>query len=604
MKPSDFGKKIAHIDLTKRTVEVRPAPEDWVQKFVGGRGLGVRYVLENGTDVDPLSPDNLLCLMNGPLSGTETSMSGRWAAVTRSPLTGTVTDSHQGGWTGARVRWAGFDGLVIAGRASEPVYLFIEDGEIEIRSAADAWGKGIHDTVALYRERYGEKNLSVNAIGQAGENLSRFAACVNEDDRAFGRGGVGAVCGSKNLKAVVIRAGLKKSDVKDKEAWVAARKEALAGIRDEKNITSPKKGGLSVYGTNVLMNVTNSIGALGVRNSQLTSYGEKAEGLSGEHVEQNLLSGNPTCHACPVACKKEVTITDGPYKGLKMESVEYEPAWSLGANCDVSDVRAVAKLIDQCNDYGLDPIELGNVYSVFMECSERGATNGEKLDWGDDAAMVKFTEDLAYRRGVGDALAEGAVRTAEHFGHPELAMAVKGQAVPAYDPRGLKGMGLGYATSNRGACHLRAYTAAAELGVIGIEADPLEWRGKGELVMTFQDLAAFSDSLDLCKFSAFAEGADEYAHQYSAAMGVAYGPDDVMKAGERIYNLERYYNNLAGFREGSDTLPARFTEEASTLSGSKGHVSELADMLAEYYTARGWRDGVVPDEKLKELGIL
>ncbi|MFK7894478.1 MAG: aldehyde ferredoxin oxidoreductase family protein [Myxococcota bacterium] len=603
MDARTFGENIARIDLSKGTVETRPAPREWVRKYIGGRGLGVRYVLENGADVEPLSPENVLCFMNGPLSGSEVSMSGRWAAVTKSPLTGTVTDSHQGGWSGARVRWAGFDGLVFEGKADHPVYVFIEDGQIEIRDARDTWGLGIHETVAFYQERYGKKNLSVNAIGQAGERLSRFAVWVNEDDRAFGRGGTGAIGGSKNLKAIIVRAKNTKSTVPDKEAWQGARKVALDAIRDEANITSPKKGGLSVYGTNVLMNVTNSIGALGVRNSQLTSFGERAESLSGEYVEENILTGNPTCHACPVACKKEVTIKDGPWKGLKMESVEYEPAWALGSNCDVDDIRSVAKLIDQCNDYGLDPIELGNVYSVFMECSELGVTNGASLDWGDDARMVELTEQLALREGIGDALADGAVRAAAHFGKPELAMAVKGQAVPAYDPRGLKGMGLGYATSNRGACHLRAYVAAAELGVIGIEADPLEWKGKGELVQVFQDLAAFSDSLDLCKFSAFAQGAEEYATQWSGATGEAFSADDVMAAGERVYNLERYYNNLAGFREGSDTLPKRFTEEASTLSGSKGHVSELDSMLEEYYAVRGWKDGVVPEEKLKALQI-
>jgi aldehyde:ferredoxin oxidoreductase len=603
MDARTFGRDIAHINLTKGTVEKRPAPEEWVRKYVGARGLGVRYVLENGPEIEALSPKNILCFMNGPLSGSEMSMSGRWAAVTKSPLTGTVTDSHQGGWSGARVRWAGFDGLVFEGKADHPVYVFIEDGQIEIRDARDAWGKGIHETVAFYQERYGKKNLSVNAIGQAGENLSKFAVWVNEHDRAFGRGGTGAVGGSKNLKAIIVRAANKKSTVPDKDVWQAARKQSLDTIRDEKNITSPKKGGLSVYGTNVLMNVTNSIGALGVRNSQLTSFGERAESLSGEYVEEHLLSGNPTCHACPVACKKEVEIKDGPWKGLKMESVEYEPAWALGSNCDVDDIRSVAKLIDQCNDFGLDPIELGNVYSVFMECSELGMTNGESLSWGDDTQMVALTEKLALRQGIGDKLADGAVIAANHFGRPEAAMACKGQAIPAYDPRGLKGMGLGYATSNRGACHLRAYVAAAELGVIGIEADPLEWKGKGELVMTFQDLAAFSDSLDLCKFSAFAQGADEYAAQWSGAMGVECTPEDVMKAGERVYNLERFYNNLGGFREGSDTLPKRFTEEASTLSGSKGHVSELDQMLEEYYKVRGWQDGVVPDAKLKELQI-
>jgi aldehyde:ferredoxin oxidoreductase len=605
MKLRDFGSRMAHVDLTTRTLEMKSTPDGWVEKYIGARGLGVRYVLENGPDVDALSPANVLCFMNGPLTGSEANMSGRWAAVTKSPLTGTVTDSHQGGWSAARFRWADFDGLIISGKADAPVYLFIEDGKLDIRDASDLWGLGIHDTVATLRERYGEKDLTVNAIGQAGENLVRYAAWVNEDDRAFGRGGTGAVGGSKNLKAIVIRASRKKSEVADEEAWRAARRAGLDAIRDEGNITSPKKGGLSVYGTNVLMNITSKIGALGTRNSQVTTFGDRAEGISGEYVVDEILSGNPTCHACPVACKKEVTIKDGPYAGLKMESVEYEPAWSLGSNCDNGDIRSIAKLIDQCNDYGMDPIELGNVFSAYMEASEKGYTAaGEPLlAWGDEAAMVRLTEETALRRGIGDVLAEGTAGTARHFGHPEIGMECKGQAVAAYEPRGMKGMGLGYATSNRGGCHLRGYVAASELSVVPGATDPLEWRGKGELVKLFQDLAAFSDSMDLCKFSAFAFSADDYASHYATAMGTAFSADDVLEAGERIYNLERHYNNLAGFREGSDTLPDRYTKEPSPSPGSKGHVCELDQMLEEYYAARGWQDGVVPQEKLDALDI-
>jgi aldehyde:ferredoxin oxidoreductase len=603
MELRKYGEAIAHIDLAAGSWAMRPAPRDWVEKYVGARGLGVRYVLEAGPEVDPLGPDNLLCFLNGPLSGSETSMSGRWACVTKSPLTGTVTDSHQGGWTAARVRWAGFDGLVFEGRAASPVYAYVEDGEISLRDASEVWGKSVHETVAFFKARYGEKNLAVNTIGQAGETGCLFAAWLNDDDRAFGRGGTGAVGGAKNLKAIVVKAAPRKSVVPDRDRWAEVRKQALATIRNEDNITSPKKGGLSVYGTNVLMNATNQIGALPTRNSQLTSFGDRAEKISGEWVEQNVLVADPTCHACPVACKKEVEITEGPWKGLRMESVEYEPAWSVGSNCDNDDIGSVAKLIDQCNDYGMDPIELGNVLSMYMEATEKGWLDGHGLAWGDTQAMVALTEDIAFARGEGEVLARGVAGAAEALGHPEIAMHCKGQAVPAYDPRGLKGMGLGYATSNRGACHLRAYVAAAELGVIPVEADPLAWQGKGELVKVFQDLHAFSDSLDLCKFSAFAQGADEYAAQFSAAMGGAFTPDDVMLAGERIYNLERHYNNLAGFREGSDRLPDRYTQEPSTSQGSKGHVSELADMLAEYYAVRGWKDAVVPDEKLRELRI-
>ena len=609
MKPRDFiegRSRIAHVDLSRRSIAYRPIPEAWARQYIGARGLGVRYLLEAGPAVEPLSGENPLCFLTGPLTGSEVSMSGRWAAVTKSPLTGTVTDSHQGGWSGARLRWAGLDGMVFTGAASAPLYAYVEDGELELRDATEIWGAGIHQTVRFFQERYGEKNLSVCAIGPAGETLCRFAAWLNEDDRAFGRGGTGAVGGHKKLKAIVIKAGLQHAEVPDAERWKQVRREALDAIRDEKHITSPRKGGLSVYGTNVLMSLVSKMGGLGTRNSQETSFGERAELISGEYVKEHILVDDPTCHACPVACKKEVEIRDGPYAGLRMESVEYEPAWALGANCDNSDVRSIAKMIDQCNDLGMDPIELGNVLSMFMEASERGWTDGSRLAWGDQEAMVALVEDIAQRRGAGQFLAEGTARAAAHLAHPEISMTVKGQALPAYDPRGLKGMGLGYATSNRGACHLRAYVAAAELGVVPGEAqplDPLEWKGKGELVKIFQDLAAFSDSLDLCKFSAFAEGAEAYAEQYAAAMGIPYTSDDVMLAGERIYNLERRYNNLAGIAEGSDTLPARFTREPSRQPGSKGHVSELEQMLEEYYAVRGWKNGVVPEGKLRSLGI-
>jgi len=407
---------------------------------------------------------------------------------------------------------------------------------------------------------------------------------------------------------VVIKSEKKIVKAADRDALKRAHERALKGIMAEENITSPRKGGLSVYGTNVLTNITNGIGAYPTKNSQVTSFGKHAETLSGEWVKENILVNDPTCHACPVACKKEVEVKEGPWKGLRMESVEYEPCWSVGANCGNPDARTVAKMIDLANDYGVDAIEVGHPISVWMEASQRGYTNGEgKLEWGDPMGMTEAVRMIGMREGFGDVLAEGTNATAKYFGHPELAMTVKGQAIPAYDPRGLKGMGIGYATSNRGACHLRAYTPAAELGVMpfgSLKVDPLEWKGKGELAMIFQNVHAFSDSLDLCKFSAFAEGADEYAQQYSAMVGVPFTADDVLKTGERIYNLERYYNNLAGLGEGSDYLPKRFLEEPSDQPGSKGHVCELDKMLAEYYEKRGWVNGVVPEAKLKELEII
>ncbi len=602
-----YANKIGFVDLTAGKVEYGDAPEEWKLKYIGGRGLGVKYVYENGPQVEPLSPENILCFMNGPLTGSEANMSGRMAVVTKSPLTGTVTDSHHGGWSAARLRWAGFDGLIFQGKADKPVYAYVTQDKVELLDASEVWGMGVHDTVKFFQNKYGEKDLSVITIGQAGEKLVKFACWMNEDDRASGRGGTGCVGGSKNLKAVVIDAKKKITKAENRDAWKPAHTRALKVIMAEENITSPRKGGLSVYGTNVLMNITSSIGGLPTKNSMLTSYGDNAEKISGEYVKENLLVNDPTCHACPVACKKEVEVKDGPYKGLHMESVEYEPAWSVGANCGNNDARLVAKMIDLANDYGFDAIEMGHPISIWMEASEKGYTKDEgKLEWGDPDGMTRAAAMIGMREGFGDVMAEGSNATAAYFGHPELAMTCKGQGIPAYDPRGIKGEGLGYATSNRGACHLRAYTPAAELGVMpfnSLKVDPLAWKGKGELVMIFQDVHAFSDSMDLCKFSAFAMGADEYAQQYSAMVGVPFTADDVLKTGERIYNLERYYNNLNGFGEGSDTLPKRFTEEASTMPGSEGHVCELDDMLAEYYDKRGWNNGVVPEAKLKELEI-
>ena len=608
MEMGGFANRMVHVDLTNGLVEYKEIPEEWARKYIGARGLGVKYVFENGPTVDPLSPDNILCFMNGPLTGTAANMSGRMAIVTKSPLTGTVTDSHHGGWSAARLRWAGFDGLIFKGRSPKPVYAYIENDTVELRDASDVWGMGVHDTVKHFQAQYGEKDLTVIAIGQAGENQVRFASWVNENDRASGRGGTGCVGGSKNLKAVVIKAKKNLPKPANREAWKKAHDRALNVIMDEANITSPRKGGLSLYGTNVLMNITNTMGALPSWNGKVTGYGDECENLSGEHVYDHILVNNPTCHACPVACKKEVELKDGVYKGLRMESVEYESAWALGANSGHHEINAVVKMIDQCNDYGMDTIELGNMFSTYMELSEHAHLNGHgTLAWGDWERMIQLTEMIAYRQGVGDALAEGGARFAAAMGHPESSNSVKGQSIPAYDPRGMKGMGIAYATSNRGACHLRAYTPAAELNLMpfkSVYSDPLDWTDKGELTKAFQDIHAFSDSLDLCKFSAFAQGMDEYVSQYAAFCGIDFTVEDGLIAGERIYNLERYYNNLAGLGEGSDYLPHKFTHEPSTEPGNLGHVCELDYMLADYYRLRGWKNGVVPEEKLRELQII
>ena len=597
-----YANRVARIDLTTGTVSYEEINEQDALLYIGARGLGVKFLFDNGPQVDPLGPDNMLALVNGPLTGSEATMSGRLAFVTKSPLTGTIVDSHMGGWSAARLRWAGFDALLFTGKSETPVYAYVEDGTVELRPAGDIWGHGVHDTVTHFGDRYGADDLSVMAIGQAGENEVAFAAFINEDDRAAGRGGTGAVAGSKQLKAIVVKAD--KSTMPraaDREKWKPAHERALKTIMDSE-VLAPKAGGLSLYGTNVLMNPVNAIGGLAYRNSQETTW-DKAEKLSGETVRETILVAEPTCHACPVACKKEVEITSGPYAGLRMESLEYEPAWALGANCDNDDIGVVAKIIDLCNDYGMDAIEIGHTFSMYMEATEKEYVDGAGLSWGDGAGMVDLATQVATRQGFGATLAGGTARAAESLGHPEIAMTVKGQAVAAYDPRGLKGEALGYATSNRGACHLRAYTPASELLGIPVKTDPLAWEGKGELVKIFQDLHAFSDSLDLCKFSAFSEGAEEYAMQYEAIVGVPMTADKVMLIGERIYNLERHFNNLLGFAGDADSLPQRYLDEPGT-GGAAGSVVELDEMKADYYAGRGWEDGVVPEAKLRELQII
>jgi len=618
-----FHDRVGRVDLSGGDVRYEGIDTEDAKKYIGARGLGVKYVFEQGPDVDPLGPDNLLAFMNGPLTGTQTTMSGRIAVVTKSPLTGTVTDSHHGGWSGARLKWAGFDGLLFEGQADDPVYAVVEDGEVELRDASHLWGQGVHDTLddieGDVEGAYG-KNLSAMAIGQGGENEVRFGCIINEDDRASGRGGTGAVMGSKNLKAVVVKAKTDMPKPADPETFQEGHKQAMQAIQ-ESDVTAPNEGGLSQFGTNVLMNITEEMDGLPTRNGRYTSTASEAEEdpdvpnidsekVSGENVRENILVDEPTCHSCPVACKKEVEV-DVHHKGeemnVRMESYEYESAWALGPNSMTDERDKIAVMLDRCNDVGVDTIEMGNIMAMAMEATEKGYLDdlGDGIDWGDSETMIDMIERVANREDdLADLLAKGQRRMAEEIGAHDCRLDVKGQAIAAYDPRAMKGMGIGYATSNRGACHLRGYTPAAEILGIPEKVDPYDWEGKGELCATFQDMHAISDSFDICKFNAFAEGVEEYVLQYNGMTGLDYGEDDLLEAGERIYNLERYYNNLNGFDGDDDTLPDRFLEDGVRGQGaSEGEYCELDEMKAEYYEVRDWEDGVVPDEKLDELGI-
>ncbi len=616
-----FQDNVARIDLSSGDVNYESIDDEDAKKYIGARGLGVKYVFDNGPDVDPMSDENLLAFTNGPLTGTQTVMSGRIAICTKSPLTGTVTDSHHGGWSGARLKWAGFDGLLFEGKSDEPVYVVVEDGDASHHDASDLWGMTTHEARVELEERheggYG-KNMSFMGIGQAGENGVRYASIVNEDDRVSGRGGTGCVMGNKNLKAVVVKSTTKMPKPEDQETFMEGHQQAMQVIQ-ESEVTAPNEGGLSVYGTNVLMNLTEEMDGLPTKNANYTSTHSfsdaegadlDAERVSGENVEENILVDDPTCHSCPVACKKEVETTamhKGEELNVHMESFEYESAWALGPNSMHDDRDRLAVMMDLCNKFGMDTIETGNMMAMAMEATDEGKLDDldEGLDWGDSEEMIDLIERIAHREGeLGDLLANGQNHLAEEMDAEDYILSVKNQAIAAYDPRCMKGMGIAYATSNRGACHLRAYTPAAEILGIPEKVDPYAWEGKGELTATFQDLHAISDSFDICKFNAFAEGIEEYVMQYNGMTGLDVSEDELMESGERIWNLERYYNNLAGFDGDDDSLPAKFLEDGIPGQGaSEGEYCELPEMKEEYYDHRGWVDGVVPDEKLDDLGI-
>ena len=620
-----FHDHVARVDLSDGEVAYEGVDDEDAKKYIGARGLGVKYVFDQGPDVDPLGPDNLLAFMNGPLTGTQVTMSGRIAICTKSPIEGQVTDSHHGGWSGARLKWAGFDGLLFEGEAEEPVYAYVEDGEVELRDASHLWGQGVHATMDdIESELDGEygKNLSAMAIGPGGENEVRYACIVNEDDRASGRGGTGAVMGSKNLKAVVVKSSTEMQKPADPETFREGHKQAMQLIQ-ESDVTAPNEGGLSMFGTNVLMNVTEEMDGLPTKNGRYSSTRSMsdsegvdidAELVSGEHVRENILVDEPTCHSCPVACKKEVEVQamhKGEEMNVRMESFEYESAWALGPNSGHTDLDDSVLMVDRCNDLGIDTIDAGNTMAMAMEMTEQGKfddVEGDGLDWGDSSEMVDLLDRIAHRETeFADHLAGGPAHLEAEFDAEENSLAVKGQTMAAYDPRCMKGMAIGYATSNRGACHLRGYTPAAEILGIPEQVDPHEPEGKGELCATFQDMHAISDSFDICKFNAFAEGIEEYVLQYNGMTGRSVSEEQLLEAGERIYNLERYYNNLAGFDGADDALPGRFVEghedAIPAQGGSEGQLAELDQLKAEYYEVRGWVDGVVPDEKLDDLGI-
>jgi aldehyde:ferredoxin oxidoreductase len=597
--------KLLRVNLSTNKVSTEPLDPTLAKEYIGARGLGTKYFCnEVDPKVDPLSPENKLIFAPGPLTGTYAPSGGRYNVVTKGPLNGTIAASNSGGNWGPELKFAGYDMLIVEGKAPKPVYLWIKNDAVEIRDAGHLWGKIVPDTQdAICAET--DADAKVACIGPAGENQVLFAAIMNDMHRAAGRSGVGAVMGSKNLKAVTVR-GTGSVTCADHEAFLAAVMNARQKIQ-----AHPVGGtGFRLYGSQILMNIINQVGASPTRNWQ-DGFFPNADKVSGETLAANQLQRPKGCFSCIISCGRVTKVTNPKYKG-EGEGPEYETAWGFGGDCGVDNFDAGIKANYYCNEYGMDTISMGSTVACAFELYEKGFitdkdTGGIALNWGDGDAMLEMVRLTGVGEGFGKKLGQGSYRLAESYGHPELSMTVKKQEMPAYDARAVQGVGLNYATSNRGGCHMRGYTIETEvLGnpVFGPKMDQHTIDGKPQMCINWQNLTAALDATGACQFTTFGIASAELAAMLGPLTGIEYSADDFLKCGDRIWNLERLFNLKAGFTAKDDTLPPRLLKEPIKTGPSKGKVSLLPEMLPEYYRLRGWDENGAPTpEKLQELGL-
>jgi len=611
-----WAKRILRVNLSEGTCKEEPLNMDWANQYLGQRGLATKYLsTEIDPKVDPLSPDNKLIFATGPLTGTAAATGGRWSVITKGALTGAIACSNSGGFFGAELKFAGWDMVIFEGKSPKPVYLLIQDDNAKLVDASNYWGRTVWDTEKGLKAEYQDPQLRIASIGQAGEVGVKFAGVVNDLHRAAGRSGVGTVMGSKNLKAVAVR-GTKGVSVNDVDAFMKATTEAKA-VLAENGVTGE---GLPALGTQVLMNVINETGALPTHNHKDVQFAGASD-ISGEAMQEPRrsdgkpnLTRNGACFGCTIGCGRISTIDPTHYTVKDREQyqiasggLEYEAAWALGAANGVNDLDALTFANFICNEQGFDPISFGATVGAAMELYEMGVittkeTGGIELTWGNAEALTTLAELTGRGEGFGAEIGLGSKLLTEKYGHPDLSMSVKGQEFPAYDSRGIQGMGLTYATSNRGACHLRSYTVASEILGIPEKTDPLSSDGKAGLVIAFQDATGAVDSAGLCVFTTFAWSMDNIAPQIDAACEGDWSVERLLEIGERIWNLERKFNMDAGFTGKDDTLPKRLLKDAAKTGPAKGKVNELGKMLPEYYSLRGWtEDGVPTNETLDRL---
>jgi Aldehyde:ferredoxin oxidoreductase len=594
--------KILRVNLTDKTIKVEPLDEKEAKLYLGARGLGTKmFMNEVDPKVEPLSSENKIIFLTGPLTGTLATSAGRYEVVCKAPLTGTIGASNSGGHFGPELKFAGYDGIIFEGKSEEPVYLYIKDDKVELRDASKFWGKTVYETTdEILKET--DENARVACIGPAGEKLVLYAGVMNDKHRAAGRSGLGAVMGFKKLKAVVVK-GSGSVEVAEPDKFI----EACIKARETLKAHPVTGAGLAAYGTQILVNILNQTGALPTRNWKDGGLFDHAEDISGEALTEKYLVKNKGCFGCNIGCGRITRIPDGKFKSFG-EGPEYEAGWSLGADCGVKDLDAVCKANFICNEYGFDPITLGSTIACALELYSKGIITkedtGMELKFGDPEVVVELAMKTALREGFGNEIAEGSYRLASKYGHPELSMSVKKQEMPAYDGRAIQGIGLEYATSNRGGCHVRGYMISPEVLGLPQKLDPLVTTDKPQWLKIFQDLTATVDSSGICLFTTFAIGLPEISAMIRTGLGWDCSDEEILRIGERVWNLEKIFNLEAGFTKEDDKLPKRLTSEPLPEGPAKGKVSRVPEMLIEYYKIRGWDENGVPTkEKLEELSI-
>jgi len=618
-----YAGKWLHVDLTTARVTSHPYDQLMAEDYLGGNGFGARLLWDHvGPDVAPLAPDSLLIFSTGPLCGTLVPNPGRMEVIAKSPLTGIYGDSNAGGFLGPELKFAGWDAVVVTGRSDEPVYLAIQDAQVEIRDARGLWGMTTSQAESTIRDQWDDRGVKTAIIGPAAENGVLFSGIQITPQRSAARCGLGTVMGSKRLKAIAVR-GSGAIHVADPDRFYEISTELHHRLR-----ANPIFEAVSAHGTPGIVSMMDALGRFPTKNFQMGSFPE-IDGLNAEALEARAFVRHLACFGCPVACDKLYTLADGPFAGTSLRSVEYETLNSMGAAVWNADLDTVLEANRVCDELGMDTISAGRAISFAMELWEQeilnlDETDGMALNWGDRDVILTLLDRMARREGdFATLLSRGVRQAAEAIGRgsEEYAMHVKGMAIAAQDGRAQKSMGLAHVTSNRGADHLKAFPTIDETGYpdearrrYGEEylpemAQPLATKHKPFLVKDGEDFGAVVDSVGVCKSGGTFVLAEIYWSDLAAALEAATGMtmpvERLKRIGERIYNLQRCYNARHGITRADDRLPRRFSEEPSPSGNARGETIQLEAMLDEYYQLRGWdpETGWPTKEKLRELGL-